>query len=131
ETEALYEAAKKEGKLTFYASNHPDLTARLVTLFSEKYPSINVEVVRLATGALGKRYASEAEAGAVVADLLQLGDPILIRDAAEKNWIAPLGDLPNFASWPEAFKTPRSALIAISPQVLTYNTDLIPEDQVP
>jgi ABC-type Fe3+ transport system substrate-binding protein len=131
DVDALYEAAKKEGQILFYASNHPDLTGRLVDAFSQDFPGIKVEVVRLATGALGKRYAAEAEAGNVTADLLQLGDPLLIRDAADKGWIAPIDDVPNYAGWPDQFKGPRHALIAISPQVLTYNTDLVPEADVP
>lgn len=129
--DALYEAAKKEGKLLFYASNDPALTGRLVDAFNQDFPGIDVQVVRLATGALGQRYAAEASANAVVADLLQIGDPLFVHDAAAKGWLAPLAGLPNFDNWPAKFKDQYSALIAISPQVLTYNTDLIEPADVP
>lgn len=130
-TPALAAAAKAEGKLTFYASNHPDLTARLVTAFNKAHPGINVEVVRLATGPLGKRYAAEAEAGNVTADLLQLADPLLIRDVAAKGYLVPVKDVAGFAAWPDDYKGEFYVVGAISLMTISYNTDLVQGAEVP
>ncbi|CAH1651996.1 MAG: extracellular solute-binding protein [Chelatococcus sp.] len=130
-SDELASAAKAEGKLTFYASNHPDLTARLVKAFNATYPGISVEVVRLATGPLGKRYAAEAEAGNVTADLLQLADPLLIRDVAAKGYLSPVDNLTGFAAWPADYKNEFYVVGAISLMTISYNTDLVQGEEIP
>lgn len=127
---ALYEAAKKEGAITFYCSVNPVLTQRVVQAFNARYPGIRVDVIRLATGPLAKRYASEAEAGNVLADLLQLGDPFLMQEAFEKKWLASIEDLPAHAAFPAAFKGPGYAIVAINTHTISFNTTLVKPSEV-
>lgn len=127
----LYEAAKKEGKITFYCSNNPVLTQRVVKAFNAKYPDVRVDVLRLATGPLGKRYMTEVEAGNVVADVLQLADPILIEDAYEKQWLASIEDLPAHAAFPASFKGPGYAIVGINPHTISYNTQMVKPSEIP
>jgi ABC-type glycerol-3-phosphate transport system substrate-binding protein len=68
---AWYEGAKVEGEVNYYASNNPALSQRMAVGFNARYPEVKVNIVRLASGPLGKRYATEAEAGNFVADILQ------------------------------------------------------------
>ena len=127
----LYEAAKKEGRITFYCSNNPVLTQRVVKAFNAKYPDIRVDVLRLATGPLGKRYMTEVEAGNVVADVLQLADPILIEDAFDKKWLATVDDLPSHVAFPAAFKAQGYAIVGINPHTISYNTQIVKGADIP
>jgi len=127
----LYEAAKKEERITFYCSNNPPLTARVVRAFNAKYPGIRVEVLRLATGPLGKRYMTEVEAGNVVADVLQLADPILMEDAYEKKHLANIEELPAHRAFPAAFKGPGYAIVGINPHTISYNSQVVKANEIP
>src|SRR3954447_9980346 len=103
----ITELAKKaatEGEVTYYASTNPVLSQRLVDLFVKSYPGIKVNIVRLASGPLARRYASEAEAGNVVADILQMGDLLPIEEGVTKGWFAPIDDLPSHQAWPATYK---------------------------
>lgn len=126
-----YEGAKAEGEVNYYASNNPALSQRMAVGFNARYPEVKVNIVRLASGPLGKRYATEAEAGNFVADILQLGDPLLIRDGREKGWFTDIDELPAHQAWPEAYKQAHYAVANIFPGTVTYNTNLVNDDNKP
>lgn len=127
----LVEAAKAEGRVVYYSSTNPALSQRLVDRFNRDYPGISVEIVRLATGPLAKRYAAEIEAGTIVADILQMGDPLILEDGYAKGWFANLADLPAHKAWPQAYRTEYSATVSLFPDTITYNTDKVKGDDVP
>ncbi|WP_459615698.1 ABC transporter substrate-binding protein [Bordetella sp. 2513F-2] len=130
----LAELARKagdEGGLTYYASTNPELSKRLVALFNKTYPDIKVNIVRLATGPLGRRFASEMEAGNAVADILQLGDPLLLAEGHQKGWFADIQDLPAHRAWPAGFKEPYLAVVSLFPHTITYNTNLVKGEDIP
>lgn len=127
----LYAAAKTEGPVDFYCSNNPVLTKRVMAGFHQKYPGLTVNVLRLATGPLGQRYLNEAKADAVVADLVQLADPVLHEEIARLGHVVSLEDLPAHISFPAAFKTPSSAVVGIGPHTITYNTSMVEEGELP
>lgn len=127
----LARKAASEGDLTYYASTNPELSKRLVSLFNKTYPDIKVNVVRLATGPLGRRFASEMEAGNAVADILQLGDPLLLAEGHAKGWFANLEDLPAHQAWPKEFKETYLAVVSLFPHTITYNTNLVKGDDIP
>ena len=131
EVRAWYEAAKEEGEVTYYASNNPALSERMAVGFNARYPEIKVNIVRLASGPLGKRYATEAEAGTFVADILQLGDPTIIKDGYEKGWFTTMEDLPAHQAWPAEYKAENYAVANIFPGTITYNTNLVSAEQAP
>jgi iron(III) transport system substrate-binding protein len=127
----MVEAAKREGKLTYYSSTNPVLSKQLVDKFNAAYPGITVDIVRLATGPLSQRYAAEMQAGTVIADILQMGDPIVLEDGFAKGWFADISGLPAVAAWPAAFKTAYSATVSIFPDTITYNTSKVKPGDVP
>ncbi|MEX2631017.1 MAG: extracellular solute-binding protein [Tistlia sp.] len=131
EVEGWYDAAKSEGEVNYYASNNPALSQRMAEGFNKRYPEIKVNIVRLASGPLGKRYATEAEAGTFVADILQLGDPTIIRDGYQKGWFTRIDELPSHAAWPEEYKAENYAVANIFPGTITYNTTLVPDGGAP
>lgn len=127
----LAKKAAAEGELTYYSSTNPVLSKTLAALFNKSYPAIKVNVVRLASGPLGRRYVSEVQAGAPVADILQLGDPLLMQEGHSKGWFADLQDLPAYQAWPADFKESYLAVVSIFPHTITYNTNLVKGDDIP
>jgi iron(III) transport system substrate-binding protein len=122
---SLYEAAKKEAAITYYATDNSDLIARVLNAFSARYPGIKVTTLRLATGPMAQRYMSESSGGNFTMDVLQLADPFVIEDAHGKGWLANIDDLPDYGAFPVDYKTPHSALIGIFPHTIVSNTDLV------
>lgn len=127
----LAEKAAKEGQVTYYSSTNPVLSQNLVDLFNKTYPKIKINIVRLASGPLGRRFASEAQAGNTVADILQLGDPRLIANGSAKGWFADLQDLPAYQAWPSGFKSSHQVTVSLFPDTITYNTNLVKGKDIP
>ena len=125
DTSALYEAAKKEGAITYYATDNSDLIKRVLDGFAARYPGIKVTTLRLATGPMAQRYMSESQAGNFTMDVLQLADPFVIGDANKKGWLAKIDDLPDYGAFPLDFKNAHSALVGIFPHTIVTNTDLV------
>jgi iron(III) transport system substrate-binding protein len=72
---AIYEAAKKEGKLVWYMSGFDLATAEQVAAaFKRKYPGIEVDVVRATGGVNYQRLLQESKAGVYANDLFQGAD---------------------------------------------------------
>lgn len=70
--DALIKAAKAEGEVTFYTSLVESDAKRVVETFSAIY-GIRVSYIRLASGAVTQRYASEASAGTFAAEVVTVG----------------------------------------------------------
>jgi iron(III) transport system substrate-binding protein len=128
---AIYEAAKGEQELSYYAAANLNISNRVVKAFNQRYPGIKVNILRLATSQLAQRFVSEHQAGNYASDLIQLSDPFVLRDAAAKGWLAPISELPAVASYPSNSLTKHSAMIGIAPHTIVVNTDLVPEADRP
>ena len=71
----LYEAAKKEGELTWYTAHSDDITAQaLGRSFESIYPGIKANVVRTTAQVAFQRVSQEIRAGAMQVDLLSSTD---------------------------------------------------------
>jgi iron(III) transport system substrate-binding protein len=71
----LYEAAKKEGELTWYTAHSDDVTAQaLGRNFEQLYPGIKVNVVRTTAQVAFQRVSQELKAGAMQVDVLSSTD---------------------------------------------------------
>ncbi len=127
----LHRDARREGRITLYSSQPPAINERLIVAFRTSYPGIDVDVLRLATGPLGRRFETEASAGANVADVLQLADPLLVASTVAKGWLATLGDLPAHEAFPAAFRSSYAATVRIDPHTLTINDQNVPFDVTP
>jgi iron(III) transport system substrate-binding protein len=61
---ATYEAAKKEGKLTWYISMYDvDTAEQVARAFEQKHPGVKVDVVRATAGVIYQRVLQESQAG--------------------------------------------------------------------
>ena len=126
--QALIDAAKKEGHVTWYTTAIVDQFVRpAVAGFEAKY-GIKVDYARASTAELELRVINEARAGRMMADLVDgTTTSIVLRqqDLLEK-WI-PANSLP------ARYVDPDGYWLACNEYVLTpgYNTDLIPKGTEP
>jgi iron(III) transport system substrate-binding protein len=121
---ALANAARQEGGLTFYTVN-PDSTNNLLTqTFKDRY-DIDIQIVRLVTNPLDQRFAAEAQADHVTADVLVTTDAIFMADAVDRGWIAHVPSLPALGGWPAQFWNGAAAVVQISRYGFVWNTNLV------
>jgi iron(III) transport system substrate-binding protein len=123
----LVDAAKQEGKLTLYGIPDPAVLHSLADAFNKEY-GVPIETVRLVSSDLAQRYASEAKAGAEVADAILLTHSPFFADAFTNKWLRPLdkADLPGgLGKLPKEFLEDDggSATVSLVPTQLVYNTD--------
>lgn len=76
----LIEAAKKEGKLVYYTANLAEVERKVIEAFNERFPEIEVEMVRASGGQLITRITTEMAAGKLIADVINHSDRGLIKD---------------------------------------------------
>jgi iron(III) transport system substrate-binding protein len=74
-TPALIEAAKKEGKLSFYSALELNTAERLARTFEAKYPGIAVRVERSGAERIFQRIAQEQGSGISAVDVANSTDP--------------------------------------------------------
>jgi iron(III) transport system substrate-binding protein len=74
-TPALIEAAKKEGKLSFYSALELNTAERLARTFEAKYPGIAVRVERSGAERIFQRIAQEQGSGINAVDVANSTDP--------------------------------------------------------
>jgi iron(III) transport system substrate-binding protein len=128
--QALIDAAKKEGAVTWYTTLIANQMARpAVDAFQKKY-GITVNAVRADTSALLVRIQNEAQAGKTQADVIDTtsGTPLLKRMGLLEKW------LPDSAkALPADYLDPEGYWIAASLYILTlgYNKDLVPKGTEP
>lgn len=127
----LYEAAKAEGNISYYATAQVNITARVIEGFAKRYPGIKIEPLRLATAQMAQRFMSEHSAANYANDVLQLADPFVMRDAMQKGWLAPLSEVPEAASFPVDSRTSHWATVGVAPHTIVINTDLVAAAEQP
>ena len=127
----LVAAALEEGELTIYSSASEDVVQAQVDAFTAEYPGISVSTFRATGGELFNRYAAEAEAGAVTADILAPSvNPDFLEDSGYFLELTP-ELIPNLADWPAEHVFPRHVAVAVTSSVITYNTDSVAEGEAP
>lgn len=128
--EDLIAAAKKEGKLVFYSVEPDSLNNSLGEAFQAKY-GIPIEFLRLVSGPLTQRFASEQQAGVASADLLQVvGQDIWSEDS---QWFVNLDKDPveGWQQFPAATKHGTCVDLRYSVGAITYNKNLVDAKHVP
>jgi iron(III) transport system substrate-binding protein len=88
-TPALIEAAKKEGKLSFYSALELNTAERLARTFEAKYPGIAVRVERSGAERIFQRIAQEQGSGIKAVDVANSTDPAHYLDWKKNDWLAP------------------------------------------
>jgi iron(III) transport system substrate-binding protein len=88
-TPALIEAARKEGKISYYSALELNVAERLGKAFEAKYPGIAVRVERSGAERIYQRIAQEQGSGINAVDVANSTDPAHYLDWKAKDWLAP------------------------------------------
>jgi iron(III) transport system substrate-binding protein len=132
-TPALIDAARKEGKVSYYSALELNVAERLAKAFEAKYPGIAVHVERSGAERIFQRIAQEQGSGINAVDVANSTDPAHYLDWKTKGWLAPY--LPDdVAKHFPADQFDPDGLWATScgwMEVIGYNTDLVRRDDAP
>ena len=136
EVEALIKAAKAEGELVVYGSSTDNVLKRVGDAFTAAY-GIKHSFIRLSSTPLMQRYAAEATAGNIAADLLMAAGGVqpFAAEGIKKGWLEPVASagIPVIKSgqYPAAFNRNETAIVTILLWAISYNTDKVKGADVP
>jgi iron(III) transport system substrate-binding protein len=88
-TPELIEAARKEGKVSYYSALELTTAEKLGKAFEAKYPGIAVRVERSGAERIYQRIAQEQGSGINAVDVVNSTDPAHYLDWKSKDWLAP------------------------------------------
>jgi iron(III) transport system substrate-binding protein len=88
-TPALIEAAKREGKVSFYSALELPVAERFGKVFEAKYPGITVRVERSGAERIFQRIAQEQASRINAVDVANSTDPSHYLDWKRSGWLAP------------------------------------------
>jgi iron(III) transport system substrate-binding protein len=127
--EALYEEAQQEGQLTWYNQFVPDNEAQIVQAFTDTFPGIQLNTLRLTGAEASQRFAAESDAGAATADVLTQTQQGFAGEALSKGWAIELTpeEVPTLEDIDEQFVQEAQVVNAIAPVRLAINSDLVDE----
>ena len=132
-TPALIEAAKKEGKLSFYSALELNTAERLARTFEAKYPGIAVRVERSGAERIFQRIAQEQGSGIKAVDVGNSTDLAHYLEWKKNDWLAPY--LPReVAQHFPADQIDRDGMYATScawTEAIGYNTNLVKREEAP
>src|SRR5260221_2460834 len=132
-TPALIEAAKKEGKLSYYSALELTTAERLARTFEAKYPGIAVRVERSGAERIFQRIAQEQGSGINAVDVANSTDPAHYLEWKKNDWLAPY--LPDeVAKHFPADQVDPDGMYATSCawlEVIGYNTNLVKREDAP
>ncbi|MGB8401903.1 extracellular solute-binding protein [Bradyrhizobium sp.] len=132
-TPALIEAARKEGKLSFYSALELNVAERLAKTFEAKYPGISVRVERSGAERIFQRIAQEQGSGISAVDIANSTDPAHYLDWKKNDWLAPYvpedvaRHFPADQVDPDGMHATSCAWL----EVIGYNTDLVRREDAP
>ena len=132
-TPALIEAAKKEGKLSFYSALELNTAERLARTFEAKYPGITVRVERSGAERIFQRIAQEQGSGIKAVDVANSTDPAHYLEWKKNDWLAPYLPSEVVRHFP-ADQIDPDGMYATScawTEAIGYNTSLVKREEAP
>ena len=134
-TPALIEAAKKEGKATFYTALELNTSERLARAFEAKYPGIAIRVERSGAERVYQRIAQEQSSRINAVDVVCSTDTSHFLDwtSAGKNWVEPYVTEDMAKHFPAEQRDPNGmhATLCAWLEVIGYNTNLVKREDAP
>ena len=132
-TPALIEAAKKEGKVSFYTSVEVQVAEKVGKAFEAKYPGITVQVERSGSERIFQRIGQEYSSKIHAADVISTSDAAHFIIWKKDGWLAP--HLPEDVAlhFPkdQGDKDHAYAPWRLSLSVIGYNTKLLKPEEAP
>src|SRR5581483_6456416 len=134
-TPTLIEAARKEGKASFYTALELNTSERLARAFEAKYPGIAIRVERSGAERIFQRIAQENGSGIHAVDVVCSTDPSHFLDwtSGDKDWVQPYltEDMAKHFPKDQVDAEGRWATLCAWLEVIGYNTDLVKADDAP
>lgn len=132
-TPALVEAARKEGKVTFYTSVDVEVAEKIKAAFKAKHPDIDVQVERSGSERVFQRIGQEYGSGIHNADVASTSDAAHYIAWKRQGWLAPYVPEDVARHFPAEHVDPDGfyATWRASFSVMGYNTKYIKPDQAP
>jgi iron(III) transport system substrate-binding protein len=132
-TPALIEAARAEGKVSYYSALELNVAEKLGKAFEAKYPGVAVRVERSGAERIYQRIGQEQSSGIHAVDVANSTDPAHYLDWKKNDWLAPY--LPDdVAKHFPADQVDRDGMWATSCawlEVIGYNTTLVKAEDAP
>jgi iron(III) transport system substrate-binding protein len=132
-TPALIEAAKKEGKVSFYTAMDLQFAERLGKAFEAKYPGVTVRVERSGAERVFTRISQEYSSNIHAVDVVNTADQAHCIIWKRNDWLAPYLPEEVVQHYDKRYYDPEglhvTTRILISP--LAYNTNLVKKDDAP
>jgi iron(III) transport system substrate-binding protein len=129
--QATLDAARKEGRVVFYASMETQSAQRLTAAFEKKYDFIKVDAVRIGSEKMATRLIAEAQARKVTADVVH-------QSAFDFYGVLQKGlfdtyNSPERAAFPAGYRDDKGfwVLNSATLNVIAYNTRRFPGLQIP
>ena len=132
-TPALIEAARKEGKLSFYSALELSVAERFGKLFEAKYPGIAVRVERSGAERLFQRIGQEQASRINAVDVANSTDPAHYLDWKRSGWLAPYvpEDMARHLPADQIDPDGTYATFCAWLEVIGYNTSLVKREEAP
>jgi iron(III) transport system substrate-binding protein len=134
-TQALIEAARKEGKASFYTALELNTSERLARAFEAKYPGIGIRVERSGAERVYQRIVQEQSSRIFAVDVVCSTDPSHFIDwtAKDKNWVEPFVTEDMAKHFPPDQVDPNGmhATLCAWLEVIAYNTNLVKSEDAP
>lgn len=125
-------AGREEGRLVQYGAYPPDAMKVIHDAFTAD-TGIQVEFIRMSTAPLFQRIVSEAEAGRLAADIVDLTDIVMVSDLMDRGILNVPYRVPNFDAIPDELKDPEGRWYSYINPIWTVavNTARIAEEDLP
>ena len=132
-TPALIEAAKKEGKLSFYSALELNTAERLARTFEAKYPGIAVRVERSGAERIFQRIAQEQGSGIKAVDVANSTDTAHYLEWKKNDWLAPYlpADVARHFPADQIDPDGMHATSCAWTEAIGYNTNLVKREDAP
>jgi iron(III) transport system substrate-binding protein len=132
-TPALIDAARKEGKVSFYTALELNVAERLGKVFEAKYPGITVHIERSGAERIYQRISQERASHINAVDVANSTDPAHYLDWKKNEWLAPYvpddvaKHFPADQIGPEGMHATSCAWL----ETIGYNTNLVKNEEAP
>jgi iron(III) transport system substrate-binding protein len=132
-TPALIEAARREGKVSFYSALELPVAERFGKAFEAKYPGITVRVERSGAERIFQRIAQEQASRINAVDIANSTDPAHYLDWKKNDWLAPFMTEDLARHYPAEHVEPDGlhATVCAWLSVIGYNTTLVKREDAP
>jgi iron(III) transport system substrate-binding protein len=132
-TPTLIEAARREGKVSFYSALELPVAERFGKLFEAKYPGITVQVERSGAERLYQRIGQLQGSGIGAVDVANSTDPAHYIDWKRSDWLAPYvtEDMVKHFATEHVDPDGMFATVCAWLEVIGYNTNLVKREEAP